>query len=127
MKPNLSRKISFKHLTHFVPLAPFYTPWKQQKTIGFRSNNVFFFGGGGVGLQKETCGQPIFLNPQTKLNFSSSEHNVYSLPSNTITEKCTTIKDLCRLGFPLLHQRIRVEKKLGHTYPNSERTYIRIT
>ena len=39
----------------------------------------------------------LFLEPQTKLN-SSNHNNFYILTSNTITDKCTLVKDL-RVNF----------------------------
>ena len=35
---------------------------------------------------------------KTKLNFSSSNPNNFCIvPSNTITDKCTLVRDLCKL------------------------------
>ena len=40
----------------------------------------------------------ILNKPQTKLNFSSSNpNNFYILITNTITDKCTLVRDLCKL------------------------------
>ena len=45
-------------------------------------------------LPKEILNQHIFLNPQTKLKFSSIGYRIYNLPSNIINDKCTTIRGI---------------------------------
>ena len=49
-------------------------------------------------LTKGTLNQPIFLEPQTKPNFSSSNRkSLCIVTSNTITDKCILVRDLCKL------------------------------
>ena len=43
---------------------------------------------------EEILEQTIFLNPHTKLNFSSNNPYFYSMPTKDITDKFSTIKDL---------------------------------
>ena len=42
---------------------------------------------------EEILEQPIFLNPHTKLNFSSNNPYFYSIPTKNITDKFTIIRD----------------------------------
>ena len=54
-------------------------------------------------LSRDKNLQTYFFEPQTKLNFSSSNtKNFYVLTSKTITDKCNVAKDLrklCQQGF----------------------------
>ena len=43
---------------------------------------------------EEILEQPIFLNPHTKLNFSSNNLYFYIIPTKNITDKFTIIRDL---------------------------------
>ena len=43
---------------------------------------------------EEILEQTIFLNPHTKLNFSSNNLYFYSMPTKDITDKFSTIEDL---------------------------------
>lgn len=67
-------------------------------------------------LHKKILDQPVFFNLQTKLNLCFNDHNFYSLSSNTFTDNCTKIGDLCiflKPGFlsytswPCLNKKIR--------------------
>ena len=58
---------------------------------------VVFYEINTFSLTKELLNQPIF-EPQTKLNFSSSNpNNFYVLTSNTITDKYTLVRDFRKL------------------------------
>ena len=51
---------------------------------------------------EEILDQPLFLNPHTKLDFSSDNPYFYFTPPKNISDKFTTIRDTCRflqLGF----------------------------
>ena len=51
-------------------------------------------------LTKEILNQSFFFEPHTNLNFSSSNpNNFHILTSNTITDKCTLVRGLCKI-FP---------------------------
>ena len=51
-----------------------------------------------LNLTKEVLNQPIFFEPQTKLNFDSNNpKSLYIVTSNTITDKCILIRDRCKL------------------------------
>ena len=59
---------------------------------------VFYQNNKKFPLTKEILNQPIYLNLTTKLNFSSSNPNIfYIVTSSTITDKCTLVRDLCKL------------------------------
>ena len=59
---------------------------------GFYEDNKYF------PVTKETLNQPIFFEPQTKPNFSSSNpKSLYIVTSNTIIDKCILVRDLCKL------------------------------
>ena len=57
-------------------------------------------------LTKNILNQPIFFNLKTKLNLSPyNPKSFYILTSSTITDKCTLVRDLCKLfqqdSFPI--------------------------
>lgn len=73
---------------------------------------------------KEFLEQSIFLNPHTKLNFSSNDPYFYSILAKYIIYKITIIRDLFRFLHSCLISYMRLEEKLGHTCFNSETIYM---
>ena len=51
---------------------------------------------------EEILDQRIFLNPHTKLDFSSDNPYFYCIPPSNTSEKFTIIRDLSRLPQPVL-------------------------
>ena len=49
---------------------------------------------------EEILDQPIFLNPYTKLDFSSDNTYFYCIPPRNISDKFTIVRDLCRFLQP---------------------------
>ena len=64
------------------------------------------------------------LSPYHTLNFSSNNSYYYRVLPKNITDKFTTIKDLCRFHQPGLFFYLRFEEKLFHTHHNSKIIYI---
>ena len=73
---------------------------------------------------EEILEQPIFLSPYNTLNFSSNNSYYYRILPKNITDKFTTIRDLCRFHQPGLFSYMRFEEKLFHTLHNSKIIYI---
>ena len=44
--------------------------------------------------------QPLFLNPHTELGFNSHNPYFYCMPPNNISDKFTTVRDICRFLQP---------------------------
>ena len=64
---------------------------------------------------EEILEQPFFLNPHTKLNFSSNNPYFYSIPTKIITDKLTMIRDFCQMLQSGLIYYTRFEEKLPHS------------
>ena len=45
---------------------------------------------------EEILDQPLFLNPHTKLDFSSNNPYFYCIPPNNVSDKFNTIRDICK-------------------------------
>ena len=74
---------------------------------------------------EEFLDQPIFLNPQTKLDFCSN-NPYFCVPSKNVSDKFTSmvgIKDLCRFLQPGLISSMTFEKELGLSNDNHEIMY----
>ena len=70
---------------------------------------------------KEILHQPIFLNPYTRLDFSSDKPYFYSIPSRNISDKFTIIRDLCKFLQPGLISSATFRKKLDFPTTNHKR------
>ena len=63
---------------------------------------------------EEVLDQPIFLNSQTKLDFSSDNPYFYCLPPRNISDKFTLIGDVCRflqtdlISSTIIHEKLAV-------------------
>ena len=64
---------------------------------------------------EEVLEQPIFLNPHTKLNFSSNNPYFYSILTKNIKDMFTIIRDLCQFLQSGLIFYTRCEEKLDHS------------
>ena len=82
--------------------------FNRNKNLQKQNNEDFFIQLFNVWLQftnnnfltptsiKNILEQPIFLNPHTKLDFSSDNAYFCCIPPRNISDKFTIIKDLCR-------------------------------
>ena len=76
---------------------------------------------------EEILDQPMFLNPHTKLDFSSDNPYFYCIPPRNISDKFTIIRDLCRFLQPGLISSTTFDKKLGFPKANHMRIHKCIT
>ena len=76
---------------------------------------------------KEILDQPIFLNPHTKLDFSSDSPYFYCIPSRNTLGKFVIIRDLCRFLQQGLISYTTSDEKLGFPTANHKRIYKLIT
>ena len=67
--------------------------------------------------------QSIVLKPQTKLDFSSDNPYLYSIPIRNIAKKFTIIRDLYRFLQARLFSSTTSDKKLSFPTTNHERLY----
>ena len=72
---------------------------------------------------EEILDHPIFLNPHTKLDFSSDKPYFYCIPPRNISDKFTIIKDLCRFLQPGLISCTTFDEEQGFLTTNYERIY----
>ena len=72
---------------------------------------------------EEILDHPIFLNPHTKLEFSSDKAYFYCIPPRNISDKFTIIKDLCRFLQPGLISSTTFDEEQGFLTTNYERIY----
>ena len=72
---------------------------------------------------EEILDHPIFLNPHTKLDFSSDNSYFYRIPPRNISDKFTIIKDLCGFLQPGLISSTTFDKEIGFLTANYERIY----
>ena len=70
---------------------------------------------------EEILDQPIILNPNTKLDFSSVNPYFYCMPPRNNSEKIIIIKDLCRFLQAGLISSRTFNKKLGFSTANHEK------
>ena len=70
---------------------------------------------------EEILDQPIFLNPHTKLGFSSDNPYFYCIPPRNISDKFTIIRDLFRFLQPGLISSTTSDEKLGFPTGNLKR------
>ena len=78
-------------------------------------------------LLKEILDQPVFLNPHTKLDFSSDSPYFYCIPSRNTLGKFVIIRDLCRFLQQGLISYTTFDEKLGFPTANHKRIYKLIT
>ena len=64
---------------------------------------------------------PIFLNPHTRLDFSSDNQYFYRVPLRNISDKFTIIKDLCRFLQPGLISSTTLCKKIDFPTANHKK------
>ena len=67
--------------------------------------------------------QPIFLDPHTKLDFSSDNPYFYCIPPRNMWDKFTIVRDLCRFLQPGLISFTTFDEKLGFPTANHKRIY----
>ena len=72
---------------------------------------------------EEILDQPLFLNPHTKLDFNSDNPNFYCIPPKNISDKFTTIRDICRFLQPGFISSRSFEEKLNLPPANHNRIY----
>ena len=65
---------------------------------------------------EEALEQPIILNPNTNLDFSSNNPHFYSIPTKNITDKFTIITELWQMLQSGLISYTRYGEKLGHSF-----------
>ena len=70
--------------------------------------------------------QSTFLNPHTRLDFSSDNSYFYCIPPRNISGKFTMIKDLCRFLQPGLISSTKFDEKLSFPTANHKIIYKRI-
>ena len=73
---------------------------------------------------EEILDQLIFLNPHTKLGFSSDNPYFYCIPPRNISDKFTIIRDLFRFLQPGLISSTIFDEKLGFPTGNLKRILI---
>ena len=71
---------------------------------------------------EEILDQPMFLNPHTKLDFSSDNPHFYCIPSRNISDKFIIIRDVSRFLQPGLISSTTFDNKLGFPTANHRRT-----
>ena len=82
---NICTKMTAMFFRHLI------NAWLHFMKIIIRHNNKF-------PLTNEILKSIFFFQPQTNLKFiSSNPNNFYILTSNTITDKCTSVRGLCKL------------------------------
>ena len=62
---------------------------------------------------EEILDQPLFLNLHTKLHYNSDNPYFYCLPPQNISNKFTTIRDICRFSQPGLIPSVPFAEKLN--------------
>ena len=72
---------------------------------------------------KEILDQTIFLNPHTKLDFSSDNPYFYSIPPRNISDKFNIIRGLSRFLLPGLISSTIFDEKLGFPTVSYKRIY----
>ena len=66
---------------------------------------------------------PLFLNSHTKLDFSSDNPYFYGIPPKNISDKFTTIRDICKFLQPGFISSTSFEEKLNLSTANHNRIY----
>ena len=72
---------------------------------------------------EEILDQPIFLNPHTKLDFSSGNPYFYCIPPRNILDNFTEKRGVCRFLQLLLISFTTFDKKVGFATANHKRIY----
>ena len=72
---------------------------------------------------KEFLDQPLFLNPHTKLPYNSDNPYFYCLPPQNISDKFSTIRDICRFLRPGLLPSATFGEKLNLPNVNHNKIY----
>ena len=74
-------------------------------------------------LSKKFLTKPYFLNPHTKLDFSSDNPYFYSIPPRNISDKFNIIRGLSRFLLPGLISSTIFDEKLGFPTVSYKRIY----
>ena len=72
---------------------------------------------------EEILDQPLFLNPHTKLDFTSDNPLFYRIPPKNISDKLTIIRDICRFLQPGFISYNSFEEKLNLPNTNHHKVY----
>ena len=72
---------------------------------------------------KEIFDQPLFLNPHTKIDFTSDNPYFYCISPKNVSDKFTTIRNICRFLQPEFISSTSFDEKLRLPHTNHNRIY----